>query len=313
MNENILLDRTYIVIINWKLPADTIECVESLLKAGARASQIIVVDNGSNDNSVERIRSACGQQIQLLESSENLGFSGGNNLAIEHALQQEAEWILLANNDTVVAPTFFAELADVAEKYPACSLIAPLILYYKDAKERLNPIETIWSLGDRLIPGTLITRSLFRNQTMPDELPDFIAVDFLNACGLLINRKVFEKIGTFDLSYFMYAEDVDFCWRAQRAGFKLGCATRANMWHKVSRSTGIHHPDYRYWTIANQIRFYRQYATVWQWPIMFCFTLLHNGRTMLLDLLAGRIHLFQIVIRAWFDGWFRNNATDLAT
>jgi len=321
MDKSTFLEQTYTVVVNWNLPRDTIDSVQSLFEAGAMHGQVIVVDNGSADDSVEQFRSRFGDQIQLLESEENLGFAGGNNWAIEHALAQGAEWILLANNDTLVAPTFFSELANAVQQHPSYSLIAPLILYYKSKREKENKrecldeqqmgIETIWSLGDRLVPGTLATRGLFRNQPVPQDLPTFVAVNFLNACGLLIQRDVFEQIGVFDLSYFMYAEDVDLCWRANLAGFKLGCATRARMWHKVTRSTGVNHPNYRYWSVSNQIRFYRQYATIWQRPIMFCFTILHGGRTILLDILAGRFRIAQTVVRAWFDGWFRNDAAKI--
>lgn len=305
MNQPELCAKITCVIVNWRLPNDTIECVQTLRAAGAKLNQIIVVDNGSNDDSVEKIRSEFGDVIQLMESADNLGFAGGNNWAIERALDDGAEWILLANNDTVVSPTFFAELEQVTQTHPDYALIAPLIFYHEPEPET-GP-NRIWSLGGTLIPGTLATRRLLRNKAVPTTLPQFMPVDFLNACGLLIHRDVFNAIGLFDLKYFMYAEDVDFCWRAQLAGFKLGCATRAHMWHKVSRSTGVNHPAYRYWTIANQIRFYRQYATMWQLPVMFAFTLLQVGMMFVRDLLAGRFKIVQTVGRAWFDGWFRRD------
>lgn len=321
MNGSTFLDKTYTIVVNWKLPSDTIDCVQTLFDAGAVDGQILVVDNGSGDDSVEQLKLALGNRIQLLESDKNLGFAGGNNWAIEYALAQGAEWILLANNDTVVAPTFFDELKRAVAQHPDCSLIAPLILYHGSeygtkmeagaTGKQQDRRETIWSLGDKLIPGTLATRGLLRNQPLPHELPAFIEVDFLNACGLLIHRDVFEQIGTFDLSYFMYAEDVDLCWRARIAGFKLGCATRAHMWHKITRSTGVNHPAYRYWRTSNQIRFYRQYATFWQKPIMFCFTILHIGMSIGKDTLAGRFQIIRPSVRAWFDGWFRKKPVDI--
>lgn len=305
MSKSTFLDRTYVVVVNWKLPSDTIECVRSLLSAGALPGHILVVDNGSGDDSIMRLRAELGERIQLLESETNLGFAGGNNWAIEQALLLGAEWVLLANNDTVVASTFFAQLEFAVQNHPDFALISPLILYHdtSEIEKGLSPM--IWSLGNKRLLGTLITRDRFRNQPVPDQLPDFVAVDFLNACGLLVHQDVFQQIGAFDRSYFMYTEDVDFCWRANLAGFKLGCATRARMWHKVTRSTGIHHPAYRYWTVANQIRFYRRYATAWQLPLMFCFTILQSGMTMIGDVVYGRTKIARTVMQAWLDGWFR--------
>ena len=290
----------------------TVECVQSLLSAhlhkrgaqspGAMVRQIIVVDNGSTDDSIAILESKLGSLVELIACPQNLGFAGGNNLAIQHALKSDADWLLLINNDTCVAPDFFTQLAAAHGANPHWSMMAPLILY--DPEVPGNPANTIWSLGDRLLPGTLITRGLWRNQTVPPDLPTFIDVDFLNACALLIHRTVFEKIGLFDTSYFMYAEDVDFCWRARRAGFKMGCATQARMWHKVSASTGVHHPQSRYWRTSNQIRFYRQYATLWQRPLLFGFTLARTLLTMGRDLVSRRTHAARSTGRGWIDGWF---------
>lgn len=292
----------------------TVTCVQSLLSAHltqnkapqstqrAALRQIIVVDNGSTDDSISTLENRLGSLVDLIVSPQNLGFAGGNNLAIQHALKSGADWLLLINNDTYVAADFFAQLAAAHAAHPEWSIVAPLILY--DPNVPGNPKNTIWSLGDRRMPGTLITRGLWRNRTVPADLPPYVEVDFLNACALLIHRQVFEKIGLFDASYFMYAEDVDFCWRAQLADFQMGCATRARIWHKVSASTGVHHPLSRYWRTNNQIRFYRQYATFWQLPLLFGFTLTRMMLTVVRDLMHGRKDAAQSTGRGWRDGWF---------
>ncbi|MFN8491990.1 MAG: glycosyltransferase family 2 protein [Caldilineaceae bacterium] len=287
----------YSVIVNWNLAEETASCIQSLFAAGAQPGQIVVVDNGSQDNSPEKLSKQFGARIQLLASATNLGFAGGNNWAIQQILAQGAEWILLINNDTYVAPDFFQVLEMTVRQQPAYQIIGPLIFYHDEPTR-------IWSMGDRLIFGTLITRALRRNQIAPTTLAPFIEVDFLNACCILVHRSVFERIGLFDLAFFMYAEDADFCWRARQAGFKLGCSTQARLWHKVSRSTGPHHPAARYWRINNQIYFYRRYANVGQIPLMFLFTLLRSLKLATVDLLAGRLRLAQKTGQAWFNGWF---------
>lgn len=289
----------YPIIVNWNLATETIPCIESLLAAGASAGQIVVVDNGSQDDSVERLAERFGPQIHLISHPANLGFAGGNNIGIEYALGAGADWVLLVNNDTVVDPTFFQALMNTVEQHPAHLILGPLILYYAEP-------ERIWSLGDRLIPGTLITRRLWHDAPVPNTLAPFIEVDFLNACCMLIHRTVFERIGLLNANYFMYAEDVDFCWRARRAGLKLGCATDARIWHKVSRSTGIYHPQSRYWRISNQILVYRAYARWWQMPLMFGFTLVRSLKLAAVDLLHKRTVLAGQTLRAWVDGWWKD-------
>lgn len=303
------LGKLYIIVINWRLAAETIECVHSLRDAGAQPGQVIVVDNGSGDDSAAQLEAALGDFIELIVSPRNLGFAGGNNLAIQRALDHGADSVLLINNDTVVAPTIFAELANCAAAHPNWMLLAPLILYHNDFLPNSDPKrEIIWSLGDRLIPGTLLTRGLLRNRPLPADLPPCVEVDFLNACGLLIRREVFDEIGLLDARFFMYAEDVDFCWRARRAGLRMGCATSARMWHKVSRSTGVYHPTARYWRVSNQIRVYRRYAHAWQWPLMLGFTWLRCLGLVLRDLRAGRVETALRTVQAWIHGWFGQTA-----
>lgn len=288
----------YPIIVNWNLATETIPCVESLFAAGARAGQIVVVDNGSQDDSVERLAAHFGQQIHLISHPTNLGFAGGNNLGIEFALAAGAEWVLLINNDTVVAPTFFQELGKAVGQHATHQIIGPLMLYFSEPRR-------IWSLGDRLIPGTLITRQLWRNALLPAVLAPFIEVDFLNACCMLIHRSVFARIGLLNTNYFMYVEDVDFCWRAHRAGIKMGCATQARMWHKISRSTGVYHPQARYWRISNQINFYRRsVVNIMQLVVMFLFTGLRLSFLLGKDAYGRRWNLLGISARAWYDGWF---------
>jgi GT2 family glycosyltransferase len=291
------LENLYVIVVNWNLPHDTIACVNSLFAAAAEPGHVIVVDNGSGDDSVARLQQAFGSRIWLIPSPTNLGFAGGNNLAIAAALARGAEWVLLANNDTVVAPDFLTALGRCAAAHPQTRMLAPLILYSGEPNR-------IWSLGDRRVGGSLITRSLLRNALAPDDLEPFVAVDFLNACGLLVHSSVFAAVGLFDTTYFMYGEDVDFCWRASRRGVRLGCCTGAHMWHKVSRSTGVRHPQARYWRVANQIKFYRTYSHGAHKLLLLLFTALRGLRLWLDDWRAGHGELGRVTAQAWLQGWF---------
>ncbi len=258
---------------------------------------MIVVDNGSTDGSVDALRKQFRAKIQIIESKQNLGFSGGNNLGIQQALRENAEWILLINNDTQVAPTFLSELEKVADNYKEFGIIGPLILY-------TNQQNTIWYLGDRIVPGTLVTYSLYRGKVEQPTYPEVLAVDFITGCAMLVNRKVFESIGLMDTTLFMYGEDVDFCWRARRAGFKFAAAPRARMWHKVSTSAAREKEIHRYLRTRNQNRFYRKYSRRLQIPIMLGFSLLQLARRIGSDLLNLQPELVTPLVRGWIDGWF---------
>jgi len=286
----------YAILVNWNLKGDTLACVESLLDAGAPAGQIVVVDNGSSDGSPQALRERFGVAVHVMESGQNLGFAGGCNLGIEYALGQGAEWLFILNNATVVDPAMFAEWKRAVDASPAYAIVAPLILYHADPQR-------IWYLGDRAIPGSLITYSLGRNQLDRGQFAPLVPVDFVCGCGMFTRRAVFERVGLFDTGFFMYAEEVDLCQRARLAGFRLACATRARMWHKVSVSADRDRPLTRYLRIRNQILFYRRYASRLQAPTLFAFTFTRALRIALGDLIGRQPRLIAPLVRGWADGW----------
>lgn len=292
-----IADQLFAVIVNWRLPDDTLACITSLIEAGMPPHHIIVVDNGAGEQPDAGFYGRLPAGVGLLPQAQNLGFAAGNNQAIRLLLLRGAEWVLLINNDTFVAPDFLKQLESAAAARPEWRIVAPLILYAGEPQR-------IWSLGDKRVAATLITRSLHRNRLIPPQLTPLIEVDFLNACALMVHRSVFERVGLFDESFFMYAEDADFCQRATAAGLRLGCATKARIWHKVSLSTGAHHPQARYWRVANQIRFYRTHSHGVQRVVMFGFSTLRSLRLAASDLAHRRAHLAQTTLRAWQDGWF---------
>lgn len=293
-----------VVVLNWNLAPDTVDCIRSMERAGFLPHQIVLVDNGSTDDSLEHFFRVLDPAIKLLSLSENLGFAGGVNHGIRAALADGAEWVLLINNDTFVDLAFLQELKRAVFEQPTWRIISPLILYADEPNR-------IWSMGDQCIGATTLTRGLLRNQLVPSCLPAYIEVDSLNACGMLVHRDVFTQIGFLDERYFMYAEDVDFCWRARQAGFQLGVTTRARMWHKVSRSTGVHHPQSSYWRIYNQILFYRRREQFKYLPVLFLFTLMRVVFLAAKNAVKGRLAVTKSTLRGWFDGWFLKEPLEL--
>ena len=298
-----MIQNLYSILVNWNLKEDTLACIESLLEAGASLEQVILVDNASTDGSVEALRERFGPRLEMIVNKRNLGYAGGVNQGVQRALQQEAEWIFLLNNDTTVDRLIFTEFERAAEAHPEYPILAPLILYQADPAR-------IWYLGDRLIPGTLITRSLYRGQIDHGQLPAFLPVDFVSGCGMLVRSEVFAAIGLFDESLFMYGEEVDFCWRARQVGFRLGCATRAKMWHRVSVSADRVRPQSRRLRVRNQARFYRKYARGLQIPLMFGFTLVRCLAIGVGDLLKGQPELIAPLATGWYAGWFERQTQD---
>jgi GT2 family glycosyltransferase len=284
-----------IIIINYNRPDDTIECVESLLKAGATLQQLVVVDNGSSDHSAEEFYQKYGADLNLIKAGEALGLPNGRNLGIRWALQTDAAWMLMMTNDTTVDPGFLSELEKAAGQN-LYSILSPLIVYYYQP-------DKIWFLVDWKLPGTLITIDRYRGQNSHQLFPPLLESSYFTGCSLLVRREVFDKIGLFDISFFMYGEEVDFIHRARMAGFRCAAATRARLFHKVSATLGGPSPWSRRLRLVGQARVYRRYSHGLVLVIMFLFTLIRSFLILAGDLLHGRFHLLSPTWKGWIEGW----------
>lgn len=299
-----LIESLVFVIVNLNLKDDTAECIHSLLKAGAKLLRIIVVDNGSQDGSIEFLRNEFGPDLVLIDAVQNRGYAYGLNLGIQKGMELNARWFFLMNNDTIVDAQFLNELDISSQENPDYSLFGPLILYYAEPNR-------IWYLGDRIIPGTLITYNPFRGKLDKNDFPPTIPVDFVHGCGMLVKRTVFDKIGFFDDWSLIYAEEVEFIWRARLAGFKTLGVPRAKMWHKISTFMNKQKPKTRFLRTRNQIRFYKHYSHGILKIIMFLFTVLRCMFLALTDLLRMQFSLIGPLFSGWMSGWFGQEKRDL--
>ncbi len=288
--------KLYAVTVNWNQYELTERCIVSLFQAGLNERQLIVVDNGSSDDSPNRLKRRFGDTIVQIANSENQGYVLAVNQGIEYALALGADWVLIINNDTFVAESFLEYLMPVLNQ-GLFAILGPVIFYADDPRR-------VWYLGDRLIDGTLLTWGLLRNQFISPNLPPIVEVDFVSGCGMLVRRDVFENIGIFDPLYEMYTEEVDFCWRARKAGYKFACVTQAHMWHVVSATASRDKPRTRYLRVRNQIWFYRKYAKGGQRILLFLFSLLKVLYMSLGDIISFQGGLLKATAAGWFDGWF---------
>ena len=289
-----------IVVVNYNLKGDTIDCIKSLLQAGAAKERVIVVDNASSDGSIEAFRETFGEELNIIQAPVNRGYPGALNLGIPCAMDMGAKWVLMMNNDTKVAHEFIEELEKAVLRGPQYALIGPLILYYDEP-------EIIWYLGYRLIPGTLIGVRSYRGKRVSKDLPALIPMDLMHGCAMMVRRDVFETIGFFDDSQTIYGDDADFSLRAKRAGFKGAAATRAVMWHKVSFTMGPQKPRTRYLKMRNTIFFYRKYSRGAAQTLMKLFTLVRCLFLIVTDFLHGSRDLTKPLWYGWSDGWAGRN------
>lgn len=285
-----------IIIINYNQIGHTLECINSLIDAGAGLTQIIVVDNASQDKSVDILRDHFGKSITILELKENKGYPHGLNSGIPVAIDKGADWLLLMNNDVIVDKNFLIELRIATIKHPEANLIGPAILYYDQP-------DLIWYVGYKLIPGTLIGVRSFRGRHYSSKIPGYVSIDVMHGCTMMVNKLVFKEIGLFDDTNLIYGDDADFSLRAREAGFKMIAATRAKMWHKISLTMGKEKPRTRYLRTRNTIAFYNKHSHGLKKLIMFVFTISKGFIILISDIFRWHIYLVPPLLFGIIDGW----------
>lgn len=218
------MQRVGIIILNYKTPDLVIDCLQSLVDQIEPGMEVVVVDNASNDDSVQRIEEHIRANewkpwARVLCSPVNGGFAAGNNLGIRAV---DADAYILLNSDTIVLPNTIKELLHAMELWPGAGLIAPDCVA-EDGSKELNTFRFIRPVTDFISSASTgpISRFLqrynvhFWTTDAPAE-PDWIGF----AC-VLIRREVIEQVGLLDEGFFMYFEDVDYCRRARDAGWTI--------------------------------------------------------------------------------------------
>ncbi|MBO7416971.1 MAG: glycosyltransferase family 2 protein [Bacteroidaceae bacterium] len=222
---------TAIILINWNGADDTIDCLESLDKAHG-SFMVVVADNGSTDDSLERIEHVIPElsiKVELLPLGHNWGFAAGNNKAIEYAGRFNPDSYMLLNNDTVVEPDFLVRLNEYREQRPDIRILGPMVCYWSDRNR-------IWSCGAHLSFGT--RRALYRDATtdvLESRKP--IEVSFISGCALFADASLIEKgSGLLSERFFFGEEDFEFAHRMRSRGEKMAIIPDSVIYHKVGSS-----------------------------------------------------------------------------
>lgn len=270
------------IVLNYELPDVTANCVASLLASDYPCLDVVVVDNGSRDDSVARLRRQF-TGVLIVETGANLYFAGGMNVGLMQALERGAEYALILNNDTVVAPDMVSELVRVAEANRRAAVVAPLIT---DARGSL------WALGSVRRRCWPFPRTLGWTDVQRAGASDAIRVDYVTGCGMLVRKDILGKVGLLDPAYRMYYEDADFCARVAQAGYSLWVAPDARMTHLVSLTAERQAPQSRYMHTRYRVRFYRRHRQ--PLPLLGCVLLLGQEITWAMgEWLTGRRQLAQ--------------------
>lgn len=287
--------RAAIIVLNWNNKRDTVECIKSLGKIDYPNFEVILVDNGSSDDSVKTIKETF-PNITLIENGKNLGFAGGNNTGIRSALQGDFDYFLLLNNDTVVDPSFLTELIKVAEIDPGIGILGPKIFYYDEPKR-------IWFAGGIINywSGHLYHKGY---QEIDEGKYDVVQdVDSITGCALLVKRKVLEDIGLLYEDMFLYFEDTDLCARAYKKGYRLVYVPASLIWHKISSTTSKIKGLQFYYNIRNWLIFMKRNAGPLHLTLFLPYYMIrYMGYNVAVAILTGKFSEAKLYLKATYDG-----------
>jgi hypothetical protein len=242
--------KVYVIILNWNGLQDTLECLESVYKLDYTNFQVIVVDNGSRDNSAAVIRENYPQVI-IIENRENLGYTGGNNMAMHYAMDHESDYIWLLNNDTVVEPDTLSNLITAAKNSPNIGLISPIIYDYYNP----NKIQFCGSYIDWNKQVIVYTRSVEESKIWQNTYSQLMC---LWGTALLIKRDLIKNIGYLNDRFYAYWEDTEFSMRSIEGGYRNVVELSARIRHKINLGTG-RSTVYFYYMARNKYFFWMKY------------------------------------------------------
>lgn len=247
-----------IIILNWNGIADTLVCLQSLEHLTYSNFNVIVVDNGSTDDSIQKLSKYHPKySLTLINTEYNLGFAEGNNVGIRHAIKLKPDFIFLLNNDTKVHPNILEELINSSYKNPASAIFGALIFY-------MDTPEIIWFSGARWNKKDLAFEYPHQNHEL---LQDFeYKTEYACGAALFFRANLIEKIGLFDDRFFLVYEESDWCLRAVKAGYNCTLVPTAHVWHKVGASFDSESSPLRqYFSFRNRLLWAEKNLTFGDW------------------------------------------------
>jgi GT2 family glycosyltransferase len=335
--------RVSIIVLNWNGWRDTIECLESLYQIAYPNYDVIVVDNGSTDDSVRNLEmyaegkievksrfvkynknnkpisvmrhqmneidgieferteisaSCSDRRLVLLRIEKNIGYAEANNVGIRFASRVfDMDYVLLLNNDIVVASDFLDQMIGAAEALPKAGIFSPKVYFYRQPER----IQLTWNRVELVRGSVFLAGAGEIDRGQFDEITE---TDYSQGVCFLIRRATIDSLGLFDSKFFCYFEETDYCFRARKAGIKSIYVPKARIWHKVSQTTNKIDGYVLYYMTRNRFWFTKRHALPRQYFsfILFFFTV--ELWKSFLNLVARRnsVHAMKSYLRGVLDG-----------
>jgi GT2 family glycosyltransferase len=240
------------------------------LKTNKFEMEVVVVDNGSSDDSVKKIRKYLGNksECKIIVNKENIGFAAGNNVGIRHALLRGADYTLILNNDTIVDEDLIDGLLKTFGDNPNAAAVSPKIYFakgfefHRDIYKESDLGKVIWYAGGYIDWDNIYGSNRGVDEVDHGQFEEVTKTDFATGACVMYKSQALKKVGFFDERYFAYFEDTDLSQRLKKAGYEVLFSPKAKIWHKVAQSSAIGGSLNDYFTTRNRLLFGFKYASL---------------------------------------------------
>jgi GT2 family glycosyltransferase len=292
-----------IIVVNWNGFAFTKACLSSLRKINYPNFQVLLIDNASIRPEGEDLKREF-PEIHLIQANSNLGFTGGNNLGIRHAMSQGFDYVLLLNNDTVVEPDFLDGLVHFLDINPSYAAVQPKIRFALDKNKIWNagggyfkPLEMSWSVGiGKKDEGQF---DVARN------------IPWITGCAILVKSDAIREAGMLDEDFFAYYEDVEWSFRFRKKDLKLFYLPQSIIYHVAGASSklkktkeGKVSPIVHYLRTRNHLYLIRKHGTPFSFALSLIYQSLRNAAFVVFLLLRGRTKKAKAILAGHKMGLF---------
>lgn len=300
--------RVGILVLNWNSYGDVAQCLDSIRHLSYDNFDIIVVDNGSSDNSGAKLDKDY-PNVEVVFSENNLGFSSGNNLGIQHLRDRGADYVWLINNDTEIPDSqTLRKLVAVMESNPGIGIVTPQIYEYPDT-------DTVWfrrgeinlrfgayyhSKNKKWFLHGSKKKNLKPQEKSLQEDKSLLRNEYLPFSCALFRETLFSEVGLLPEEYFLYVEDVEYCLRTMNAGYQLATVPDVKVYHEKSSDSSLS-PIRSYYGVRNHYLFVRRNSEEIDLRLFYSTYALSIFLLFTQRILAGNFASAEAVIRGVID------------
>lgn len=283
-----------IITVNFNGLALTVELLNSIRRLDYKNVEVFVVDNASQDNPRDFLIGNY-PEVNVINSSANLGFAGGNNLAVSEA---KGRYLFFINNDAEITNGCLEKLVTIMESNPQIGVISPMLCYYNDSPSQ-KPDLIQYAGATQVHALTARNRIIGEKEIDKGQYKAAQQTAYAHGAAMLVRKEVISDVGMMFEDFFLYYEELDWCERIRKKGYEIWIEPRAKVYHKESVTVGVLSPLKTYYLNRNRIFFMRRQFSRIQVSIFYLFlTLFTLPKNLTMFILRGEYQHAKVFIKA---------------